>query len=196
MADRLWKGMARRRVLLSRVLAVFALAAPSAFAALDETESLRVRSEPSGGIRATAALMLPAPPEIVQAILTDYRRWPELFDVKMRLANLEWHNGRAITDLYIKHAFLPGERRLLCESQVLPGGGLVTRLLGGDFKRYRRTWKLSPDGESRTHAEFDLLVEIDTLVPDWLVAYALKGELETHFRRVAQRAAELAKRGS
>lgn len=189
------------RVLLRRVVAapislflVFGGIPASSWGAGQDFSKLEVSRDPSGGVRATATLVIPAPPDIVQAILTDYAKWPELFDVKMRLAHLERREGRAVTDLYIHHAFLPGERRLLCESEVLPGGGLVTRLLGGDFKRYQRTWKLNPDNDGqRTHAEFELLVEVDTLAPDWLVAFTLKRELESHFSRVTVKASEMAK---
>jgi hypothetical protein len=173
---------------------VFCGVPASSWSAGQDSSKLEVSRDPSGGVRATATLVIPAPPDIVQAILTDYVRWPELFDVKMRLAHLDQREGRAVTDLYIQHAFLPGERRLLCESEVLPGGGLVTRLLGGDFKRYQRTWKLNPDNDGqRTHADFDLLVEVDTLAPDWLVAFTLKRELQSHFSRLTVKASETTK---
>jgi hypothetical protein len=154
---------------------------------------LDVRAEPSGGMRATAELVIPAPPLVVQGILTDYAKWPELFEVKMRLAHLEQRDGRAITDFYIKHTFLSGERRLLCESKTLPDGGLVTTLLGGNFKQYHRTWKFNPAKDGRwTRAEFQLIVEVDSLAPDWLFAMTLKQELRTHFRRLTEKAVELA----
>ncbi len=153
--------------------------------------TLVVRTDPSGGVRATATVSFPARPEILQAILTDYAKWPELFEVRMRVADLEIREGRALTDLRIEHTLLPGERRLLCESQALPGGGLVTELKGGDFKRYHRVWKLRAIGDgSQTLAEFDLLAEMDTLVPDWLAAFAMRRELETHFRIVREKALE------
>ena len=142
-------------------------------------------------MRAVATLRLQAPPGIVQTVLTDYAKWPELFGVRMRLAHLERRDDRVLTDLYIKHALLPGERRLLCESRELPDGGLVTTLVAGDFKRYHRTWKLSPDGSGAvTRAEFELLVEVDTWAPDWLMAMELRRNLETHFRILRERVAE------
>jgi ribosome-associated toxin RatA of RatAB toxin-antitoxin module len=67
----------------------------------------------------------------------------------------------------------------------------VTDLKGGDFKRYHRVWTLRPAGEgNQTAAEFDLLFELDTLVPDWLIAVAVRQELESHFRIVKQKAHE------
>ena len=135
-----------------------------AWSALDDPAKLEVRIEPTGGVRAVATLRLQAPPGIVQAVLTD---------------------------LYIKHALLPGERRLLCESRELSDGGLVTTLVAGDFKQYHRTWKLSPDGSGAvTRAEFELLVEVDTWAPDWLMAMELRRNLETHFRILRERVAK------
>lgn len=154
-----------------------------------EQSNLQVGTVAEGGVHATAMLLIPAPLADVQAILTDYTHWPDLFDTPMRLARLERQGGRVITDLYISHTLLPGERRLICESRELPEGGLVTALLGGDFKQYLRTWRLSPaDGGRQTRAEFAILVEVDTLVPDWLVALAMRRELETHFRILAEKA--------
>ncbi len=159
-------------------------------------DSLTVNVESGGGVRAMAEVFFPAKPELIQTILTDYAHWPELFDVRMRVASLTIEHGVATTDLRIKHALLPGERRLVSESRMLPSGGLITELKAGDFKRYHRVWKLGPvaDG-SRTKAEFELVVEIESLVPDWLVAIAMRRELEAHFRIVKEKALALANEG-
>jgi hypothetical protein len=93
------------------------------------------------------------------------------------------------TDIRIDHALIPGERRLLSETRALSSGGLLTEMRGGDFKQYRRSWKLTPvEGGVHTKAEFELLVEIDTIVPDWLVAAAMKRDLESHFRIIREKA--------
>jgi hypothetical protein len=148
-----------------------------------------VNIDPGGGIRATAQVFFTAKPEIIQTILTDYAHWPELFEVRMKVASLTIEHGIATTDLRIEHALLPGERRLVSESRTLPSGGLMTDLKAGDFKRYHRVWKLSPVGDgSETKGEFELIVEIDSIVPDWLVALATRRELEAHFRIVKDKA--------
>lgn len=152
-------------------------------------DSLTVKTDPGGGVRATAQVFFSANPEIIQAILTDYAHWPELFEVRMKVASFTLEQGVATTDLRIEHALLPGERRLISESRALPTGGLMTDLKAGDFKRYHRVWKLSPVGDgSQTRAEFELIVEIDSMVPDWLVAIAMRQELEAHFRIVKEKA--------
>ncbi|MCC6139248.1 MAG: hypothetical protein IT389_01375 [Nitrospira sp.] len=154
-----------------------------------DSGSLDVKTQPAGGVKATATLRFPVEPRIIQQLLTDYAHWPELVDVRMRIAELREQNGAVYTDIRIDHALLPSERRLICESRTLPGGGLLTELRGGDFKQYRRVWTLiSAEGGRQTTAEFELLVEVDTVVPDWVVAVAMRQELEAHFRIVKEKA--------
>lgn len=159
-----------------------------------EPGKLDVGVESGGGVRATAQVLFPAKLEVVQALLSDYLHWPDLFEARMRVADFHVHGEIATVDLRIDHPLMPGERRLVTESRVLPNGGLVTDLTGGDFKRYHRVWKLQPAGEgNQTRADFELVVEIESMVPDWLVAIAMRQELEAHFRIVKQKALEHSK---
>lgn len=152
-------------------------------------EYLNVKTDPAGGVIAAARVLFPASPPIIQALLTDFPHWPELFEVRMRLVDLQIRQDVVTTDLRIEHALLPGERRLVTESRVTAGQGIVTDLVGGDFTRYHRVWKLSPANEGReTAADFELRVAIDSIVPDWLVALATRRELEAHFRIVKEKA--------
>ena len=161
----------------------------SGWSLADEPVVLDVRTEPTGGVRATATILFPAPVSVIQAILTDYAHWPELFEGRMKVADLKVQNGVATTDIRIEHALLPGERRLVTESRMLPNGELVADLKGGDFTRYHRRWKLtSVDGGTQTRADFELVVEIESVVPDWLVAIATRRDLESHFRIVKEKA--------
>lgn len=164
---------------------------PNATAAPD-ADVLDVRLEPGGGIHATARVTFPAKPSIIQSMLSDYAHWPDLFGVRMRMADIALRDGVARVDVRIEHALLPGERRLVTESRMLPEGGLITDLVEGDFKRYHRVWKLTPvnDG-TRTRADFELIVAIDSIVPDWLVALATRRELEAHFKIVKERSAQV-----
>jgi hypothetical protein len=163
--------------------------------AIAHADELEVKVEPGGGIRATAHPLFPAKPEVIQALLADYSHWPDLFEVRMRVAELNIHNGVATIDLRIEHPLMPGEHRLVTESRSVPNGGLVTDLKGGDFKRYHREWMLEPAGAgNQTRAAFELVIEIESMVPDWLVAIAMRQELEAHFRIVKQKALEQSKR--
>ena len=150
---------------------------------------LDVRTESTGGVKATATILFPVEPAIIRQLLTDYAHWPDLFDVRMRMAEIREHDGKVFTDIRIDHALLPGERRLLSETRTLPTGELLTELKGGDFKQYRRFWKLIPiDGGAHTRAEFELVVEVDMMVPDWIVVVAMRRDLESHFRIVREKA--------
>src|SRR5689334_17338465 len=141
-------------------------------------EFLDVQTDPAGGVVATARVLFPASPATVLSILTDFPRWPELFETRMRVVDVQIRNGVATTDLRIEHALLPGERRLVTESRTTADRGIVTELVGGDFTRYHRVWKLSSMNEGReTTADFELSVAIDSIVPDWLVAMATRREL-------------------
>jgi len=152
-------------------------------------EFLQVKTDPAGGVIATARVLFPAGPEIIHSLLTDFRRWPELFEVRMRLVDLQIRQDVVTTDLRIEHALLPGERRLVTESRATANEGIVTDLVEGDFTRYHRVWKLSPANEGReTYADFELKVAIDSIVPDWLVALATRRELDAHFRIVKEKA--------
>jgi ribosome-associated toxin RatA of RatAB toxin-antitoxin module len=149
---------------------------------------LDVRTEPTGGVRATATILFPVEPAIIQGLLTDYAHWPDLFDVRMRMAEIREQDGKAFTDIRIDHALLAGERRLLSETRILPTGRILTELKGGDFKQYRRSWKLIPvDGGAHTKAEFELFVEVDSNMPDWMIALAMRRDLESHFRIVGEK---------
>jgi hypothetical protein len=161
----------------------------------EKQEQIEVASEPGGGVRATARLHFDVPPSVIQQVLTDSENWPKLFGTPTRLASVDRRADRVVTDVYIRHPILPGERRLLCETRVLPEGGLVTSLIEGDFIRYLRTWRLSEagagtgEGHGATEAQFELVVEVKTLAPDWLVSIELKRQLEKHFRIVRETAA-------
>lgn len=160
-----------------------------AFAGDAPQEFLDVKTDPAGGVIATARVLFPASPEIIHTILTDFRRWPELFEVRMRLVDLQIRQDVVTTDLRIEHALLPGERRLVTESRTAGKQEITTDLVGGDFKRYHRVWKLAPAHEGReTSANFELRVAIDSIVPDWLVALATRRELDAHFRIVKEKA--------
>ncbi len=124
-------------------------------------------------------------------MLSDYERWPELFDGRFELVRLDRQDGRVVTDLRIKRTPLPGTLRLVCETTNLPNGDILTSLLEGDFKRYRRQWRFVPEidgGAVRTRAEMELSVDPDTWTPGWLFAAILRSDLETHFRILRERA--------
>lgn len=174
--------------LMVGILPFLACSVGSRDALAADADRLDVKKEPGGGVRATATVRFPADPATVQALLTDYPHWPNLFDTRMRVAEVSTRDGVATVDLRIEHPLMPGEHRLVTESRVVSKGVLVTDLRGGDFKRYHRVWTLRPVGDgNQTSAEFELVVEPALMVPDWLVAMVTRQELDTHFRIVKQK---------
>ncbi len=152
---------------------------------------LEIHDDPAGGKKAVATLRIAAPPDAVRAVLSDYERWPDLFDGRFRMAKLERLDGRVVTDLLIKRSPLPGEMRLLCETRELPGGEIITSLIEGNFKRYHRQWQFTPethDGAVHTRAEMELVVDPEMWTPGWLFATVLRSDLEAHFRILRERA--------
>ena len=101
-----------------RLLAVF-LMLGSTLAWAGDPVPLDVKVQATGGVKATATVTFPVGPEIIRQLLTDYAHWPELFDTRMRMADIREQAGSVFTDIRIEHALLPGERRLLSESRML-----------------------------------------------------------------------------
>jgi hypothetical protein len=160
-----------------------------------DAPTLEITEDPPGGFRAKAVLHIPASPEAVHAVLTDYDAWPALFGGRFRITHVQHEPGRVVTDLLIKRTPLPGEMRLLCETQELPDGVLVTSLMEGDFTRYVRRWKLDPEPNGvaphtqlGTQAQMDLSMELKTWVPDWIVRAHLRRQLLEHFRILREKA--------
>jgi ribosome-associated toxin RatA of RatAB toxin-antitoxin module len=177
-------GIAGRCGVLLIVSLIWSIPSVTAFnAASHVSDKIEVRTDPGGGFQAEATLHLNVAPSVVLQVLTDYENWPHLFGTPTRLTLVLRRPDRVVTDVYIRHPILPGESRLLCETRLLPEGGLVTSLIEGDFTRYRRTWRLTGEEEGRaTMARFELLVDVKTWAPDWLVAIELRRQLEKHFR--------------
>jgi ribosome-associated toxin RatA of RatAB toxin-antitoxin module len=172
------------------VLALAILAGAAVSAGAEEPRySLQVESI-DGGMRVFAVVWLPAPPETVRAVLTDYDRWPELFPGRFRVTAIRREPDRVLTDLQINRSPLPGTLRLLCETRSLPDGSLVTSLVEGDFLQYRRRWVLAEEragGAVLTRAEVDLRFVLDSWVPTWLMSGGLRSQMEEHFHALHAR---------
>lgn len=152
---------------------------------------LEIHDDPGGGKKAVATVFIQAPPGAVRAVLSDYERWPDLFDGRFRIARLERLDGRVVTDLRIKRVPLPGTMRLVCETRELPDGQIVTSLIEGDFKRYVRRWRFVPQANGNavhTRAEMELVVDPEMWTPGWLFAAMLRSDLESHFTILRERA--------
>jgi len=177
-----------RCLLVLTMLTAFALPA----GAEDPRYTLQVESI-NGGMRAVAVVWLPASADAVRAVLTDYDRWPDLFPGRFRVTAIRHEPDRVLTDLRINRSPLPGTMRLLCETRSLPDGSLVTSLVEGDFRQYRRRWVLTEERGGRavvTRAEVDLRFVLDSWIPTWLMSGALRSQMEEHFRALHARILE------
>ncbi len=58
----------------------------------------------------------------------------------------------------------------------------------------RGAWAVTSSRVETPRADFELVVEPHTFVPDRIIAIVMRQELETHFRIVKQKALEQAKR--
>ncbi|MDH5668251.1 MAG: hypothetical protein OEY86_09600 [Nitrospira sp.] len=178
-------------LLAASAVLVFYIGQEPSYASAADSPKLEVRTDSGGGIRATAQVLFPARTKIIQGLLTDYSHWPDLFEVRMRIVDIQVESGIATVDLRIDHALMPGERRLVTETRVVSEGRLVTDLKDGDFRRYRRVWMLySSDDGTQTRADFELVVEPELMIPDWLLVMVTRQELEAHFRLLTQKALE------
>ncbi len=183
-----------RLVVLVIVAGVVWLGAPrpvSATASSDDPAgiSLQVHPADDGGVRAAGVVHIAAPPAIVHAVLTDYARWPELFETPLSVTRIDRVGDRVLTDLSMRHPLLFGENQLRCENVELPEGGLITRMLEGDFRAYTRTWRLVADEDGvGTRAHFELHLVAESWAPDWLLAIVVEQGLEEHFRLLKKRA--------
>lgn len=168
--------------LLSSLLFVAAAAAEPAY-------TLHIDAE-GAGMHAHGVVWLPASPETVRAILTDYERWPDLFPGRFEVTGIDRRPDRVLTDLTIRRWPLPGTLRLLCETRIAPDGSLLTSLVAGDFQQYRREWILTPEPRGDvdgTRGEVDLRVELSTWMPAWLMITTLRSQMEDHFRALHRR---------
>jgi ribosome-associated toxin RatA of RatAB toxin-antitoxin module len=178
-----WQAVWRAGCILLGGAAVLAGEIPAAV--------LDIHDDPAGGKRAVATVHIEAPPEAVRAVLNDFARWPELFGGRFQLVKLERQPDRVVTDLRIRSTPLPGTLQLVCETRNLPNGDIVTSLIEGDFRRYRRRWRLIPEANGpavHTRAEMELSVDPATWVPGWLFAAMLRRDLMAHFASLRERA--------
>jgi polyketide cyclase/dehydrase/lipid transport protein len=127
---------------------------------------LNIQIDETGTAQVTAVVELSGTPAAARAVLMDYRRWPALFPHGVRIAGGRQDNGVVTTDMYLSRYFLPGELHLVTETRETEPGRLETRMIEGDFHRYRRVWRLTPVGRhtsgDRVQARPPLLDQIQT----------------------------------
>lgn len=157
--------------------------------AADEPKSLHVRIEEDGVAVIQAQIKLPAPPDLVFTVLTDYTNWPLLFPdgVTTQVERLADHV--VVTEMTIPHKIFFSKTRLKAESTETPPHKLETKLIEGDYLQYDQVWRLTPIQEGKyTRAELNLTVQpngwIIKLVPALLYRWGLTVDLQEHFEKL------------
>jgi ribosome-associated toxin RatA of RatAB toxin-antitoxin module len=59
--------------------------------------------------------------------------------------------------------------------------------ISGDAKLYQGTWRIEPEG-SGTRFEFRANVELDSMVPNFIVEYFIKNQMSKRFEAMAENA--------
>lgn len=151
--------------------------------------SLNLHFTKDGIAVANADLILPAPPEIVYAVLTDYHHWPNLFLEQLQVNEIKTEDTRVVIDMVIPAKFFPIDLELVTETREIHPLRLETTLLRGDFDRYDWVWECSQTKDrAQTHATFILNVQPTIWIPNWLMRWILEHELEVHFHKIRDEA--------
>jgi ribosome-associated toxin RatA of RatAB toxin-antitoxin module len=150
-----------------------------------ESGVLDIAVDAEGIAHVTGTLDLPGEPHTVHAILTDYAQWPSLFSKGMSVLTVRHEPDGVITDLSLPRYLLPGTLRLVILTQTPTLGQIEARLIDGDFDHFRRLWEFVPLHEGRaTRARLQMDIRPKGWLPRWLLAYALRRELQEHFQRL------------
>jgi len=160
------------------------LSARSVFSATDDIHSLDVVVDAQHVAHVHAILELPAKPEIVFAVLTDYAQWPTLFAPGLIIAAIRDEPEGVITEMYLPRVLLPGTLHVIIRTRVTPQQ-IEAELIGGDLHRFWRLWRLMPLAKGReTRAELQMAVQPKGWIPNWLIRYSIEMELHDHFERL------------
>lgn len=176
----------RRRIpclLLCGLLAL--LSDRSVFSATGDINSLDVVVDAQHVAHVHAILELPAKPEIVFAVLTDYAQWPTLFAPGLIIAAIRDEPEGVITEMYVPRVLLPGTLHVIIRTRVDTPQQIEAELISGDLHRFWRLWRLMPLAKGReTRAELQMAVQLKGWTPNWLIRYSIEMELHNHFERL------------
>ena len=131
-----------------------------------------------------ALLDLPASPEVVFGVLTDYAHWARLFADGTTIVSIRFDADGVTTDMYLPRSIMPGRVHLVIRTRTPSRASIEAELVSGDLQRFWRRWDLSPAGRDTTKAELQLLLQPRTWSPQWMIRYGIEKELTEHFRRL------------
>ncbi|HTE88460.1 MAG TPA: SRPBCC family protein [Terriglobales bacterium] len=161
------------------------LFARSVSSATGDIQSLDVIVDAQLVAHVHATLELPASPETVFVVLTDYAQWPALFAKGMTIAAIRDEPEGVVTEMYVPRVMLPGTLHVIIRTRVSAPQQIEAELISGDLNLFRRLWRLMPLAKGReTIAELQMTVQPKGWAPRWLIRYAIERELTDHFDRL------------
>ena len=124
------------------------------------------------------------------SFITDYeasKNIPGIIDAKIvsRLGN-KVRVRRVIEEEIL---FFPVQLKSVVEYTEVPYQLLSFEQISGDAKFYKGTWKLLTD-KDKTVFKYDSLVELDSVIPSFVISYFIKNNIRNRFEVMAKKAAQ------
>lgn len=147
----------------------------------DVTSTIAVTLDDQGVGIVHASLVLPAPRDLVFAVLTDYPHWPDLFPRQPQINAIIQKDDRTIVEMTIPAIFIPFSLELVTSTKALEPDRIETQFVRGDFSTYEWVWVLRPNGVGPdTEAVLELKVKPTIWVPGWVLTWLIETELRKH----------------
>lgn len=154
--------------------------------------NVRVATQQEGGrISINASFRLPNPACEAYAFMTDYEKnlkaEPEIVEASVnRLADDQVLIQRRVREFVL---FFPIHVNMLVRYTERPGQGLDFQNAGGDLKEYFGTWRVEQE-TGHSLVRYDARINLDSLVPDFILQHLIAMRLQDKFQRLAVRAAQ------
>ena len=155
--------------------------------------NVRVATQQEGGrISINASFRLPYSACEAYAFMTDYEKnlkaEPEIVEASVnRLAVDQVLIQRRVREFVL---FFPVHVNMVVQYTELPNQGLDFKKAGGDMKEYFGTWRVRQEA-SQSRILYDARINLDSLVPNFIIEHLIAMRLRDKFERLAQRASQL-----
>lgn len=156
---------------------------------------VRQRSPSGGGVALVACGVVEASPGVVWPVLRDCELYEQFLPGVQRSVLLGRRDGVARCDVSIDLPFPLDDLRSVTrvEERERPDGGFARKwsLVGGNYRRNEGSWTLSswgPEGR-QTLAVYELDIELDSIIPDFLLWRAQSATAPRVFDAIRQRVA-------
>jgi hypothetical protein len=154
--------------------------------------SVQVSTQQDGNrIFVNASFRIPQPACEAYAFMTDYEKnlkaEPEIVEASVsRLAEDQVLIKRRIREFVL---FFPIHVNMVVKYTERPGQGLNFQNAGGDMKEYFGTWRVEQE-IGHSVVRYDARINLDSLVPDFILQHLIAMRLQDKFQRLAIRASQ------